>query len=343
VNLKDILNADHEALLQWAVNGWRWWIGELMELVPPTWRERFLQRNATVAELSDQHITYRDEKTSAVLAEKPRGAIKVLLPSDQVLTRDLDLPVLPLSDMKRMLALDLDRLTPFRADQVLFDADIVSRDPDAGRQQVVLGVITRGGAVAALERARAFGIEPAGLGVIGNGHRSNLDFLPALRDITGGNAARKRAVYWWAAAALLLALNLFYLSWRDSNEVDQLRSAVEAQQAPVNVAMHLRDKVEKEAAHRVDLIRQQAKASPLKVLDAVTKTLPEGAWAEHFEWNGKTVQIRGFEKDAPNLLARLEASPLLHNARSLTPNPGAVHQTSASFDLAADRRTEKTR
>jgi general secretion pathway protein L len=343
VNVKDILNADHEALLQWAVNGWRWWIGELMELVPPDFRERFLQRKATTAELSDQRITYRDEKTSAVLAEKPRGAIKVLLPSDQVLTRELDLPVLPVSDMKRMLALDLDRLTPFRPDQVLFDAGIVSRDPDAGRQHVLLGVITRDGAVAAMERARAFGVEPAGLGVVGNGGRSNLDFLPALRDITGGNAARKRSVYWWAAAAVLLALNLFYFSWRDSNEVEQLRSAVEAQQAPVNVAVHLRDKVEKEAAHRVDLIRQQAQASPLKVLDAVSKALPQGAWAEHFEWNGKTVQVRGFEKDTPNLLATLEASPLLHNARSLTPNPGAVHQASASFDLAADRRTEKSR
>lgn len=343
MNVKDILNADHEALLQWAVNGWRWWIGELMELVPPAWRERLLQRNATVADVTDNHIAYRDEKTGAVLAEKPRGRIKVLLPNDQVLTRELDLPVLPVSDMKRMLALDLDRLTPFRPDQVLFDAEIVSRDPDAGRQQVLLGVITREGAVAAMERARAFGVEPAGLGIAGNGHRSNLDFLPALRDITGGNAARKRAVYWWAAAAVLLALNLFYFSWRDSNEVDQLRSAVEAQQAPVNVAMHLRDKVEKEAAHRVDLIRQQAKASPLKVIDALSTALPQGAWAEHFEWNGKTVQIRGFEKDTPNLLARLEASPILHNARSLTPNPGAVRQSSASFDLAADRRAEKSR
>ncbi|HEY4115333.1 MAG TPA: PilN domain-containing protein [Rhizomicrobium sp.] len=343
MNLKDLLNADHEALLQWVVNGWRWWIGELMDLVPQKWRERFLQRKVTVAELTDQHILYRDDKTSAVLAEKPRGAIKVLLPPDQVLTREMDLPVLPVSDMKRMLALDLDRLTPFRADQVLFDAEIVSRDADAGRQHVVLGVITRDGAVAAMERARAFGLEPAGLGVVGNGIRSNLDFLPALRDITGGNAARKRAVYWWAAAGVLLAFNLFFFSWRDSNEVEQLRSAVEAQQTAVNVAMHLRDKVEKEAAHRVELMRQKEQASPLKVLDAVTMALPQGTWAEHFEWNGKSVQIRGFEKNTPDLLARLEASPLLHNARSLTPNPGAVNQASASFDLAADRRAETTR
>ena len=346
MNVKDILNADHEALIQWATHGLRWWVAELMEMVPPEWRERFLQRKTVVAEMRGDQLTYRDERSGQVLGVKPRGSIRVLMPHDTVLTREVDLPVLPVGDVKRMLALDIDRLTPFRAENVLFDAEIVSRNPDSGRQTVLLGVVPRESAAGALEQARGLGVEPAALGVMParGSARSNLDFLPALRDVTGGSAARRRAAYWWAAAAVFFAFNIFFLSYRDSAALDELRSAVESQQTPVTVALRLRNKVEKEATHRRDLIHQQALASPLKVLDAVTRALPNGAWVQRYEWNGKTVHIRGFAKNSPNLLARLESSTVLHNARALTTDPHAGSgNTYVPFDLAADRRVERAR
>jgi general secretion pathway protein L len=269
--------------------------------------------------------------------------VKVMMPPGKVLTRQIDLPILPMSDIKRMVALDLDRLTPFRADQVLFDTEVIARDEETGRQQMLLGVLPRSAAAAVMERAHANDIEPAAIGISRFGHPSSLDFLPPLREVEGGTAARQRATYWWAAAAVLMGFNLFMLSYRDASALDQLREAVESQQAPVSVAMRLRDKVEKEAARRTALLKQQRQNSPLQVLDAVTQAIPNGAWVERFEWNGRTVHIRGFRKDTPDLLAKLEASPLLHNARSLTSDPHAPLAASGSFDLAADRRVERAR
>jgi general secretion pathway protein L len=342
VNFKDLLNTDHEAIIQWLLHAFRWWVDELMGMVPPEWRDRLLTRSSAVAEFHDKGIVYRDAVSGETLAEKPKHSVKVILAPADVLMREIDLPILPMSDLKRMVALDLDRLTPFRPDQVLFDTEVIARDEANARQQIMLGVMTRRAIAEVMERAQANDLDPAGIGVaLPSGEPSNLDFLPALREAQGGTAARRRATYWWIAAGVLMAFNLFMLSYRDSSALDQLRQAVESQQAPVTVAMRLRDKVTKEAAHRTELLKLQQQNAPLPVIAAITEALPNDAWVERLEWNGRTVHVRGFRKDSPNLLAKIEASPLLRNARSLTPDTRTA--LNGTFDLAADREVERIR
>jgi Tfp pilus assembly PilM family ATPase len=57
----------------------------------------------------------------------------------RVFTRELDLPLLPPNDMRRLVALDIDRLTPFPAEAVYFDLEIIQRDADRGKQRVLAG------------------------------------------------------------------------------------------------------------------------------------------------------------------------------------------------------------
>jgi general secretion pathway protein L len=338
VNFKDLLNTDHEAIFQWLLHAFRWWVDELLGMVPTEWQDRFLKRSSIIAEFGDTGVVYRDEQSGKVLPERPRGSVKVVMPAEQVLLRQIDLPILPASDLKRVVALDLDRLTPFRADQVLFDTEVVSRDDERGRQQVMVGVIPRTSASRTLELSRANNIDPAAIGVVtASGVPSTLDFLPALRDAEGGSVGRRRASYFWIAAGVLLAFNLFMLTYRDAIATSQLREAVESQQSPVTVAMRLRDQVQKEATRRAALLRLQKQNAPLPVLDAVSQALPDGTWVEHYEWNGRTVQLRGFRKDTPDLLAKIESSPLLRNARSLSSDPHGAMATTGSFELAADR------
>src|ERR1051326_2970196 len=151
-----------------------------MGMTPPEWRDRLLKRNFAVAEFTDRGLVYRKEGSGEALAEKPRGSVRLLMPGGQALTREAELPILPASDLKRMVALDLDRLTPFRTDQVLFDTEVISRDEEHGRQQVLIGVVARNAAAKALEQARANDLEPAALGVASHaGERRSLNFLPA--------------------------------------------------------------------------------------------------------------------------------------------------------------------
>jgi general secretion pathway protein L len=342
MNAKDLLNMDMEQAAQLLLRGWQWWSGELIAMLPPQWRERVTRRSHNVAELRGGALVFRDEQSGQFLQAKPRGAIKALMPADQVLVREMDLPLLPMSDVKRMIALDIDRLTPFQPEQVLFDAQVVARDPEGGRQQVALGVALRAAVAAFIENMRVHNLEPAAVGVATRRGASShdFDFLAAMREANGGDAAQRRSVYWWIGAAVLLLINLVLLTYRDSNSLDQLRQTVEMQQGPVGVALRTREKVDREDARRAALLQSKAQSAPLPVLDAVTKAMPQDAWVRRFEWNGRTVHVSGARKTSTDIIARLEASPVLRNTHSLTTttrnDPTAVTQ---QFDLTADRQT----
>jgi general secretion pathway protein L len=341
MNFKDILNLDMASAAQLLLQFWRWWTEELMAMLPAQLRERLTRRSHIVAQIRGGAIVYSNEESGEVLAAKPRGPIKFLIPSDQVLVRELDLPLLPLSDVKRMVALDIDRLTPFPADQIYFDADVVSRDQENGRQQVALGVLRRTTAHEVFGFMREHDLAPAAIGVAARtgAVAPDFDFLSAMRGAQGGTAAHRRSLYWWAAAAALLVVNVAILTYRDSSSLDELRQAVDAQQAPVNVALRTRAKVSREAQRRAELLHDKERMSPLPVLDAVTKALPQDAWVSRFEWNGRTVHVRGQRKTSNDILARLEASPVLRNARSLSSETrtGADGNPVQQFDMSADR------
>jgi len=338
MNAKELLNMDMEQAVQLLLRGWRWWINELLAMLPPEWRERVTRRSHNVAEFRGGALVYRDEESGQFLQTKPRGAIKALMPSDQVLVREMDLPLLPMSDVKRMIALDLDRLTPFQPEQVVFDAEIVARNPDSGRQQVALGVVLRAAVTDFVDRLHANNLQPAAVGVASRGGEHDFDFLSAMREANGGDAAQRRSLYWWIGAAVLLIVNLAFLTYRDSSNLDQLRQTVETQQGPVGVALRTREKVDREAARRAVLLKSKAESAPLPVLDAVTQAMPQDAWVRRFEWNGRSVHITGSRKTSTDIIARLEASPVLRNAHSLNTttrnDPTAVTQP---FDLTADR------
>lgn len=345
MNAKDLLNLDMASAAQLLLQFWRWWTDELMAMLPPEWRERLTRRSHIVAQVRGSGIVYSDEESGAVLASKPRGPIKFLIPSDRILTRQVDLPLLPMSDVKRMVALEIDRLTPFQPEQVYFDAGIVARDPENGRQQVAVGILPRTTAEQVLGFMREHDLVPAAIGVVRNGVAApDFDFLAAMRDAQGSDAAQRRSLYWWAAAAVLLIVNIAFMTYRDSSSLDELRQTVEAQQAPVTIALRTRDKVNHEAVRRASLLESKKRTSALPVLDAVTKAVPQDAWVSRFEWNGRTVHIRGQKKTSNDILARLEASPVLHNAHSLSADSRAGDGTAAQpFDMQADRQFGGTR
>jgi general secretion pathway protein L len=345
MNAKDLLNMDMETAIQWLLRFWRWWTGELSSMLPQEWRERLSRRVRTTAEMKGDTLVYRNAETGQVLGTKPRGRIAFLMSPNQVLTREIELPLLPLGDIKRMIALDLDRITPFQAEQVYFDADIVSRDQDSGRQLVAVGIVPRETAAAILTAVQARELAPSALGVQAaeGGLAPSFDFLAAMRESEGSSASLRRSVYWWVGVAALLVANFALLTWRDSSSLDQLRQAVESQSAPVAVAIRTRDRVDREAARRTQLIDMKENLSPLPVLDAVTAALPMDAWVRRFEWNGKIVHVIGQRKTSQDILARLEASPYLRNAKSLSSDNHADPAGNIPFDMQAEREFPKVK
>src|SRR3546814_6041057 len=92
--------------------------------------------------------------------------------------------------------------------------------------------------------------------------------------------------------------------------------------------------VKREQARRENLVQRRSSSDPLRVLGAVSRTLPEGAWVQRLEWNGKTVRLKGFKKDGVDVVAALRRSPILANVRDSSSDTAAQTATGQPFDVA---------
>ena len=143
---------------------WRWWTGELAPLVPAASRGALQRRLARpVVEFGEgSAVVWRPELVDgtmrltrvgdvalgveaaadaagraaidALAASNGSGAsgsprVVVALNPRQVLRKQLVLPMAVEENLLRTLAYDLDRHTPFRPEQVYFDAVVIDRDP----------------------------------------------------------------------------------------------------------------------------------------------------------------------------------------------------------------------
>ena len=345
MNIKDILNSDMETIGRLIRQGLAWWLDELLALVPPEWRARFAQRPKLIIDWDDAGLNSREGSASKPFdpASHTSGELDnatIVLPMSRVLTRELDLPLLPPNDIRRLVALDIDRLTPFPIESVYFDTEIVQRDTDRGKQRVLLGVMPRTAFAEILERAKAAGLGAASVGMRGEaGSNIHFDFLAQAHGSGSVRGARARVPLWWAAVVVLLAANVGLFSYRDSASLDELRNEVDSQSETVALAMHLHARVEAEAERRAALLDRLAHNAPLRILDAVTRAMPANTWARRLEWNGQTVQVSGYKQGPADLLVKFESSPVLRNARALSTNAKpAAPNTPEAFEIAADIR-----
>jgi len=88
-----------------------------------------------------------------------RPKLVYVLPAQRMLARRLTLPLAAEDNLRQVLGFELDRQTPFRADQVYFDQRVASRDPVAKQIQVELALTTRAALDADLDRLKAAGVE----------------------------------------------------------------------------------------------------------------------------------------------------------------------------------------
>ena len=148
---------------------WRWWTGQLAPLVPAVPRAALKRRmlRPVLAFAQDVAVLWVPRTSDGALAYAPSAHIPLIgdpasvqqagravidtlpkadygagpataklvvaLPPGQVLRKELRLPAAVEPDLKQALAYDLDRHTPFKPDELHFDAAVVgATGPDDG-------------------------------------------------------------------------------------------------------------------------------------------------------------------------------------------------------------------
>jgi general secretion pathway protein L len=346
MTLQQTLNTEMDlaSLVALARRGFAWWSEELAGMIPPRWRARLFGGSTLLAEQTagGRWRVWRNGRPTGegLTRSEARRSVGVLMPADAVLVRELEVPRMPRGDTRRMIALDIDRLSPLNPDLIYFDVEVIDPGGPGSLQKVLLGLAPRAAATEAVEAARLAGLRPARLSISleDRGRTPSFDFLPQVLAAAGERPTRSRRAWLWGAVASLMALNLAVLVARDIASVADLQRQVEAQRPAASAAMRVRAAVTAEEARRRDLLARRAGGDPLAMLNAVTQSMPAGAWVQHLEWNGRSVRLVGFKPGGLDIGAAVRGSGVFANPRTAAAGPTAGNATGQPFDVTADAR-----
>jgi general secretion pathway protein L len=352
----------------------RWWAAELAALLPGTTRSAVRRRRMrTVVAFADDAATVwqpsprggeggmervarvatGDDAAGRAAIEaiaKATGSpnVTIALPAQHVLRRALALPAAIEDNLRQALAYDLDRHTPFRAEDLYFDAAVVGRDHAQGTLRVDLATVRRAivdGALAAVERwgGNVVAVVPEAPEAAAG---ARLNLLPDER------RAVRRGLRWafWIPLALVLAaagVALVLPVWQKREQAIALDKLVNDARGQAAVSEALRRDLDRlVATHNFALERKFAFPAAIQVLDEVTKLLPDDTWLTQFELKtstrGKEAQrellLRGESGNAGRLITLFEESKVFTQAAPRSPTTKIQPGPGEIFDLVAQLR-----
>lgn len=325
---------------------WRWWTGELAAAVPE--RLAALGGNARIPTVvvedgevvlveprsaagPDARVAIdqldaprRSEAVRSLLqrAGETRGRARVALGRGEALVRRATMPAATEENLRQVLEFEMDRLTPFRAEDVYFDDRVVGRDPAAGTVSLMLAVAPRRLVDDRVAAMRAMGVSVQGVTVMEDvavGGAGALDLLPSEQRGERETAAERTLRAGLAVALLvLLTLVLVWPIWRKREAViavmPQTTKAAADAQATDNLARELERQV---ADYNFLLGKKHGGLPALAYVEDVSRLLPDNTWVQQFDLKqaGKTreVQITGETVSSSKLIEVLQQSQLLQN------------------------------
>jgi len=237
----------------------------------------------------------------------------LLLPVSQVLRRTLALPAAAEPRLREVLAFELDRQTPFSADQVSYQGRVLSRDTAAQQLGVELLVLPKSRLDAELLALGTLGADLAGVDVVdADGRRLDVNLLPESRRQHRHDPVRRLNAALVAAAAMALLATLL-LTLANRREVrDDFRSQVAAATVEARQARLLRSQLQVSAQAANFLAATRAsRPTMLEVLDDLTRRMPDDTALDKLAINDDNLVMVGYSSAAPALVALLQDSPLL--------------------------------
>jgi general secretion pathway protein L len=318
---------------------WRWWMGELAQLLP----ERLARgsrlpllafdggdvvlaepRAAAGPNARVAAATLEPAQARAALrrilenAGETRGRARLRLAREQVLVRRVSMPAATEENLAQVLAFEMDRLTPFRADDVYFDHRVVSRDSGAGQLLVEVAVAPREVVDAAVARMGELGVNVQGVAV-GDEGGAALDLLPSERrgerETSNERLVRNALAL---AVVLLLALALLLPAWQKREAIVAMHPVIAKARQEAESSDALARSLEREVADYNFMQAKRHAPSALAYLEDVSRLLPDNTWVQQFELRnagkGREVQITGETTSSSKLIEILEQSQLLQNS-----------------------------
>ena len=361
---------------------WRWWVDELAPLVPGRLRNlvgRMRMRPMLVwgdseavlwvPKVADNRLAYSEvaripltgdddaagraaiealSNSSGVdWAERPR--IVVALPASQVLRKTITLPAAVEDNLAQVLAYDLDRHTPFKPEEVYFDARIVDRDKAKRELRVDWAAALRAVVAEMRRRAESWGasvvaVTPERPTTAALPSPTALNLLPANErpDVAG---LRRWEI--WVPVGLLIAAVLFATAlplWQKRGYAIALQQQAMQGRTAADASNALREQLERlTGEYNFALSKKYAFPSALQSVEDLSKLLPDDTWLTQLEVKNtakgkdakREIVVRGESANAGRLISLFEESNLFTDAAPRSPTTKIQPGPGEIFDVGA--------
>lgn len=342
----------------------RWWQAELFTLVPERLREiTRLERQRWILALEGEEIhafcldkhevlpasSYRfspdedsEQRSLALLQLKDRdperSEIILRLPPKQALSKVVTLPMAVEENLRQVLGFEMDQQTPFKAEQVYYDYQILKKEAASRQLSVHLTVVPRRFLDGILERLDTQGIEPDIVDVATTGSSpAAINLLPSERRRPRRPTLQRLNLSLAGLACLLLIAALVLPLWRKARLEEHLQAEIATVQKEAQSVSALRRQLD-ELTRQAHFLAEAKATSPvaIQVLDELTRLLPDGTWLYQLEINGKEVVMQGESPASSAIIGLIEASPLFRNVTYRSPVTQNRTTGAERFNLAVE-------
>ena len=318
---------------------WRWWSGELVELLPEKLQKAIAQRQqklyveveedkfllslgnrAAQREILRLALDAADAEDEDIPREVQQTIL--LLPDDKVLAKRITLPAAAEENLDEVLGFEMDLHTPFHASEVYYDYTLVGRDTSRGNVTVDLVYAPREAVDALLENASNIGMKTD---VITCRRRDNANLQPVNLLPQAKRRARRLDVKnlnlgLTALLAILVVAAITIPLVQKNRALEALEAQVQVAAAEAREGAELRQDLEKMAAASQFLIgKKTSDVMIVELVDEVSRILPDHTWIARLDLSGDELQIQGQSSASASLIRIIEASPWFENVRFASP------------------------
>jgi general secretion pathway protein L len=275
-----------------------------------------------------------------ILEQNPKlgeSTVALRLGPGQALRKTLKLPQAAEENLSQVLAFEMDRLTPFKSDQIYYGHRILSR-LSATRQILVELVLTpRAKLDGLLQELSAVGFRPQIVDVEDEAPPGAVNLLPAQ---FRANRSRWLRALQIALATLTLVLAgaiavLPILAKRAEVEAleDQVRKAGK-QAKEVEVLRQDTETLE----HQTHFLKDKKRTEPVLVdmLEELSRVIPSNTWLNGLQYKDRRIVIQGQSPSASSLIELIEASGHFKNTSFVSPVTKDTASALERFQIASD-------
>jgi general secretion pathway protein L len=250
--------------------------------------------------------------------------VVIRLSAEDAIEKTIFLPSAAEDDLQQVISYELDKLTPFRAEQVYFAVRQLE-DSSEHQMKVQLVVVPREKLDAVCQEISGWGLIPAvaDYSETPNDFKNDFESYNLLPDWAKAQDKIFAQVAQYAVIGLLLALLAAVLIvpvWREASAVEKLIEQIKMVSGEASQVENLRNEIDQHQKKTARLLdKKTSSALTVEMLEVLSKLIVDDTWLKHLKYTNGRLQILGQSPTASSLISVIEESSMFNNVRFVSP------------------------